>query len=110
MGKEMQDGERDMGWKKAIPEALDRLQSRVLVCVVGAMLVGMSVQAVRVAYPLAARYSALPILAAGISLGFGLLVRMLRAATAVGAVCGGMICFVITFWTGRLRSRSCGLA
>src|SRR5258705_7543740 len=53
-----------------------------------------------VAYQSATRLSALADEAVEISLGFSLLVRALRAATPGGAVCGGMICFLITIWTG----------
>ena len=100
MGEEMQGLERDTGWRKAIPEARDRLQSRALVGIVGAVLAGLCAYAVFVAYPSAASLTALPVEAAEISLGFALLVSALRAATPGGAICGGMICFLITFWTG----------
>jgi uncharacterized protein (TIGR00297 family) len=102
MGEEMQGVEGDTDWRKAIPEARDGLQSRVLVGVVGTLLVVLSGYSVSVAYPSATSFSALPVAAAVISLGFALLVRTLRAATLGGAVCGGMICFLITLWTGSL--------
>jgi uncharacterized protein (TIGR00297 family) len=54
----------------------------------------------RVAYLSTTGFSGLPVKAAGISLGFVLVVRALRAATIGGAICGGMICFLITLWTG----------
>ena len=38
MGEEI-GGEEESGWRKAIPEARDRLQSRMLVWVVGTLLV-----------------------------------------------------------------------
>jgi uncharacterized protein (TIGR00297 family) len=100
MGEEMPGVEGDTGWRKSIPEARDRFQSRALVGVVVPLLVWMSMYSVRVAYPSVTRFSARPIEAAGISLGFALLVRALRAATPGGAACGGMICFLITLWTG----------
>ncbi len=100
MGEEIQGVERDTGWRKAIPEARDRLQSRVLVGVVGALLAALCAYSVFVAYPSATSFIALPVEAAEISLGFAILVRSLRAATPGGTVCGGMICFLITFWTG----------
>jgi uncharacterized protein (TIGR00297 family) len=100
MGEEIQRVEEDAGWRKAIPEARDRLQSRVLVWVVGALLAALCVYSVFVAYPLATSFVALPVEAAGTSLSFAILVRSLRAATPGGAVCGGMICFLITLWTG----------
>ena len=89
-----------MGWKKGIPEARDRLQSRVLTIVVGTLLAGLCAYSVFLAYPSIASFSALSVKAAGISLGFALLVRTLRAATLGGAIYGGMICFLITIWTG----------
>ncbi|HWZ01553.1 MAG TPA: DUF92 domain-containing protein [Edaphobacter sp.] len=100
MGEEMRGVEEGTGWRKAIPEARDRLQSRVLVWVVATWLVGLCAYSVFVAYPSATSFIALPVEAAEISLGFSLLVRALRAATPGGAVCGGMICFLITLWTG----------
>jgi uncharacterized protein (TIGR00297 family) len=101
MGEEIQGVEEDTRWRKAIPEARDRLQSSVLVWVVGALLAGLSVYSVRVAY-LVSSFSALTVNAAVISAAFALLVRGLRAATTGGALCGGMICFLITLWTGLL--------
>jgi uncharacterized protein (TIGR00297 family) len=102
MSEEIRGGAGDTGWRKAIPQARDRLQSRVLVGIVGTLLAGLCAYSVFVAYPSVASFSALPVKAVGISLGFALLVRMLRAATLVGAICGGMICFLIMFWTGSL--------
>jgi uncharacterized protein (TIGR00297 family) len=102
MGEEMQGGEEDTGWRKAIPKARDHLQSRVLVGVVGTSLIGLSMYSARVAYPSATSFFALPVKAAEISLGFALLVKALRAATSSGAIYGGMICFLITLWTGSL--------
>jgi uncharacterized protein (TIGR00297 family) len=103
MNEEMRGLEGNTGWRKAIPQARDRLQSRVLVAVVGTLLAGLCAYSAFVAYPSVASFSALPIKAVGISLGFALLVRTLRAATPGGAICGGMICFLITFWTGSFR-------
>jgi uncharacterized protein (TIGR00297 family) len=100
MSEEMLRGESDTDWRKAIPQARDRLQSRVLVEVVGTLLAGLCAYSVFVTFPSVAGFSALPIKAVGISLGFALLVRTLRAATPGGAICGGMICFLIMLWTG----------
>ena len=100
MGEEMQGGERDTGWRKAIPESRDRLQAQVLVIVVGAWLAGLCAYSVFVAYPSATSFIALPVEAVEISLGFALLVKALRAATPGGAICGAMICFLITLWSG----------
>jgi uncharacterized protein (TIGR00297 family) len=103
MGEEMQGVEGDTGWRKAIPEARDRLQSHVLVGVVGALLVWMSADSFYVAYPSGAIFFTLPVEAMGFSIGFAVLVRALRAATTGGAVCGGMICFLLTLWTDSSR-------
>ena len=100
MNEEMRGDEGDMGWRKAISQARDQLQSRVLTIVVGTLLAGLCAYSVFVAYPSVASFSALPVKAVGISLGFALLVGTLRAATPGGTICGGMICFLITFWTG----------
>ena len=99
----MQGVAEDTGWRKAIPQKRDRLQSRVLVGVVGTLLAGLFAYSVFVAYPSAVSFSSLSTQAIGISLVFALLVKTLRAATPGGAICGGIICFVVTFWTGSLR-------
>jgi uncharacterized protein (TIGR00297 family) len=103
MSEEMRGGTEDKGWRKAIPQERDRSQSRVLTIAVGILLAGLCAYSVFVAYPSVASFSALPVKAVGISLGFALLVRRLRAATPGGAICGGMICFLITVWTGSFR-------
>jgi uncharacterized protein (TIGR00297 family) len=102
MGEEMQRLEEDTGWNKAIPEQRDRLQSRMLVTVMGALLTGLCAYSVFVGYPQATSFTALPVEAVEISLGFAFMVRALQAATPGGAVCGGMICFLITLWTRSL--------
>ena len=102
MGEEMEGVQGDTGWRKSITQTRDRWQSWVLVAVVGTLLAGLSVYSLFVAYPSAVKFTALPVEAIEISIGFALLVRALRAATLGGAVCGGMICFLITFWTGSL--------
>ncbi len=93
----------DTGWRKAIPQGRDRSQARALTIVAGALLAGLCAYSVFVAYPSVASFTALPVEALGISLGFALLVRILRAATSGGAICGGIVCFLITFWTGSFR-------
>jgi len=50
MGEEMQGVEGDTGWRKAIPETRDRLQSRVLVGVVGVLLALETVAVLRQVY------------------------------------------------------------
>ena len=95
MGEEMQGVEADTGWRKAIPQARDRLQSRVLVVVVGALLVWMSEWTLE-RYYIGLNHNPGPVLAVvGISVAFGVLVVMLQAATVAGAVFGGMICLLL---------------
>ena len=100
MGEEIPGVEEDTPWRKAIPKARDRLQSKVLVSAVGAFLAGLSVYSLLVAYASAGSFAFPAIVAAGISIGFALIVRTVRAATPGGSICGGMICFLITLWTG----------
>jgi uncharacterized protein (TIGR00297 family) len=95
MGEEM----RGEGWRKAIPEARDRVQSRWLVGVVCVVLVGLILSQMYRVYILAVRFPAVVAWGVGISLGFAFLVKMLRAATTGGAVCGGMICWLVMLWT-----------
>jgi uncharacterized protein (TIGR00297 family) len=86
------------GWRKAIPQDRDRTQSRALAGVVGLLLAGLSCDAVRRAV-----VETPPLVweALAVSVGFALAVLALRAATAGGAVCGGMICLLVTLETGR---------
>ncbi len=85
-------------WRKVIPESRDRLQSRVLVWVVGLLLV--------IPFPIILKLTFLfhntGILtqkALGISLTFGVLVWALRAATPMAAFLGSVVCFLVTFGT-----------
>jgi len=98
MGEEMQGVEGDTGWRKAIPEARDRLQSRVLVGVVGALLVLETIAVLRQPFfiwgELHVREQILVEIIA-ISVAFAVLVLSLRAATVAGALFGGMICFLV---------------
>jgi uncharacterized protein (TIGR00297 family) len=99
MSEEMQGAERDTGWKKAIPEERDRLQSRVLVIVVGALLAVESFAVLRQAYFLwgeqSVREHTLLAETIGISAVFAGLVLALRAATLAGAFVGGLISFLL---------------
>lgn len=88
MGQEMQTA----AWRKAIPAARDRLQSRVLVWVVTALLFGLLAAQVgllrsRETQPFAA--------ACGFSTGFAVLVWRMRAATWAAAILGGAVCMNI---------------
>jgi len=90
-------------WRKAIPEGRDRMQSRVLVWVVGSLLVWMSAITLQRYYLTCHSWYIAPleplpvtILATvGISMAFAALVLALRAATIAGAIFGGMICLVL---------------
>ena len=86
-------------WRKVIPESRDRLQSKVLVWVVGIMLVAplpillmMSLHS--------PRSGVLALEALGISLTFGVIVWALRAATPMAAFLGSVICLLIVMGTG----------
>jgi uncharacterized protein (TIGR00297 family) len=94
---------RGKGWGKAIPEGRDRMQSRVLVGVIGPLLLAGAVfsplqeAALGVSlWPLV-----LPILLSG---GFAALVWMLRSATLPAAGVGFLICMILAqppiAWTG----------
>jgi uncharacterized protein (TIGR00297 family) len=98
---EIQGGNGDIGWRKAIPEARDRLQSKWLVGVVGALLVWDTVAAVRQVCLLWGSYLLAEIV--GISIAFACLVFALRAATPGGALVGGMICFDLLSATSARR-------
>lgn len=99
MGEEM----HEEVWRKAIPQGRDRMQSRVLVWVVGALLVAAAgvpaAGAIRLGYPIWPL--GMPFL---LSFGFAVLVWALRAATAPAAVMGFLVCFIMAcspiVWTG----------
>ncbi len=107
MGEEMQGREGDTGWKKAIPEARDRLQSKWLVGVVGLLLALETASVLRQAYFLwgMGRTAELVLIAkiVGISVAFAGLVSALRAATLGGALVGGMICMILLNGTSSSR-------
>jgi uncharacterized protein (TIGR00297 family) len=93
----MQGVERDTGWRKAIPQARDRLQSRMLVGVVVPLLV---VGTVTVYRPLTTA-SVVPLLC---SFAFAAVVWLLRSATLPAASVGFLVCAILartpTVWTG----------
>lgn len=99
MGEEIQGGEEDTGWRKAIPESRDRFQSRVLVGVVGTLMFLEAFSILRQACHLwdTGKTDELPPIATiiGISIVFALLVFALRAATLAGALSGGVICLIL---------------
>jgi uncharacterized protein (TIGR00297 family) len=97
MGEEMEGVEGDTGWRKAIPRARDRLQSRVLVGVLAPLLV---VGTVAVYRPLTTA-AAVPL---SCSFAFAVLVWLLRSATLPAAGVGFLVCAILarvpTVWTG----------
>jgi hypothetical protein len=99
----MQGAEGDTGWKKAIPEARDRVQSRVLVWVVGILLVVEIIAVSQQSYftwgEQDVREHIFLAKILGISIAFAVLVLFLRAATVAGALFGGMICFLLVSGT-----------
>jgi uncharacterized protein (TIGR00297 family) len=107
MNEEMQGVEGDTGWRKAIPQARDQLQSRVLVWVVGFVLAPETFSILRQVYSTWSGQNAdehvLLVEIVGISVVFAGLVLTLRAATVAGALFGGVICFLLV--TGTASSQ-----
>jgi uncharacterized protein (TIGR00297 family) len=102
MGEEIEEVAGDAGWRKAIPESRDRLQSRVLVWVVGVLLALETVAVLRQAYFISGEQNLGEHMLAEIveiSVAFAGLVLSLRAATVAGALFGGMICFLLVSGT-----------
>ena len=86
------------GWQKAISPGRDRLQSRVLVAMAGALLVGLTIQTALFACSQITQFPASILGAFGISIAFAAVAFTLRAATPAGAACGGMVCLLLIFW------------
>lgn len=95
--EEMRGGEGDTAWRKAIPQARDQLQSRVLVWAVVPLLI---VGTIAIYYPLTTA-AAIPLLG---SLTFAVVVWMLRSATLPAAGAGFLVCAILArapvVWTG----------
>ena len=94
MGEEMQGVEADTGWRKAIPEARDRLQAQVLVAMVGGWLLIESLSALWRMYETSRKdsdFARLNVEIVAASVVFALIVLGLRAATPAAAAFGGMI-------------------
>jgi uncharacterized protein (TIGR00297 family) len=93
----MQGPKADAGWRKAIPETRDQLQSRVLVCVVVPLLIVGTASV----YRSVTIVTALPLLC---SFTFAVLVWLLRSATLPAACVGFLVCAILartpTVWTG----------
>jgi uncharacterized protein (TIGR00297 family) len=97
LDEEIQDGRV---WGKAIPEGRDRLQSRLLVVTVGSLVAVMSASALVLAYGRMNRFPAFVLGVIGVSVTFAAIVWILKAATPAAAAFGGMICLLLTLWTG----------
>jgi uncharacterized protein (TIGR00297 family) len=100
MGEEIQVVEGDTGWRKAISKKRDQVQSRALVWVVGALLVWLCVDVLGAARTFGIRFPVFVLKVFLLSAAFAFIARKLNAATISGAAFGGMICLLMTFWTG----------
>ncbi len=102
MGEEMQGVETDTGWRKAIPQARDRLQAQVLVAMVGGWLLIETLSALWGMYETSRKdsdFARLNVEIVAASVVFALIVLGLRAATPVAAAFGGMICLILLWGT-----------
>ncbi len=88
------------GWRKAIAESRDRLQSRALVGVVVPLLVLAVAFGWTIARSEGLAVRVLFFGSLGISLAFAVIVWGLRAGTQAAALVGAAICFLITFAGG----------
>lgn len=89
-------------WRKVIPEGRDRLQSRVLVWVVGMLLVAPLPAIIPVGMR-SSQSSVIGLKALVISLTFGVMVWALRAANRLAAFFGSVICFWVIVGTGFIN-------
>lgn len=93
--------EQERGLRAAIQHTIsaerDQAQTRGLVLVVGALLVMEAAGMLRGALGAAREFPIHVALVVGISVGFAVLVRLLRAATVGGAVSGGAVCLLLTY-------------
>jgi len=84
---------------KAIPAGRDRWQSQGLMWVVGALVVWMGMWALRFAYNGFSDAPVASVTGVMVSVAFAIAVWKLRAATIAGALFGGLISLILTFWT-----------
>jgi uncharacterized protein (TIGR00297 family) len=83
---------------KAIPPARDRLQSRLLVWIAVPLI---SLGCAQIIYLAWGHDWRLPLIKAlSVSITFAAAAWFLRAATSAAALIGGMICLLLTLWTG----------
>ncbi len=85
---------------KAIPPARDRLQSRILVSIVAPLIFLACAQLVHWRIRDAPSWNLYLAKALGLSAAFALAAWALRAATPAAALIGGMICLLLTCFTG----------
>lgn len=83
---------------KAIPPTRDRLQSLLLVWTGAPLILVALVQTIYLTH--AYRWELPLAKAIAVSVAFSLGAWLLRAATPAAAILGGMICTLLTFWTG----------
>ena len=88
---------------KGIPANRDRFQSQMLVWVVGVALCSFCIFSFRVTLTSSPTLRSLSLTCGLISLTFAGIVWALRAATGMGAICGGMICYLLSVWTSDSR-------
>lgn len=84
---------------KAIPETRDRWQGRLLVLLVAASISACIVFGFLATGEQGGRYKV-----AGASLALAIIAAGMRSATIIGAVCGALACFCMTWWTRDLET------
>lgn len=85
---------------KAIPPARDRLQSRLLVWIVTPLILLASAQLIYLTILEFRSWHLHLAKALALSIAFALATWVLRAATPAAALIGGMICLLVTFYSG----------
>jgi uncharacterized protein (TIGR00297 family) len=90
----------EMVWRKAISVRRDEKQSQILILVAGALLTALSLQTVEFAYALKGLFPTFIYGMFAVTVLFALTAFKLQAATGAGAAFGGMVCLLLTFWTG----------
>ncbi len=80
-------------WRKAISPARDAMQSMILVWTVGPVLLAACIVLLLLLWNRG--FGGLALRAGIVSLTFGIVVWVLRAATPMAAFCGGMICLLV---------------
>lgn len=85
--------------RKAIPQARDQWQSRLLSGLLAAAISAAIVLGLLTTGDLGGRYKI-----AGISLAFAAIAAGVRSATLAGAIAGALACFCVTWWTRDLES------